>query len=356
MLDWAKHDLDAWLIRHRWTRVGRRAVTGFLQHEALQNAGSMAYFAILSIFQLIVLGVVVLSFFLGEGEGRQFVIDQIVGGTPLDRKTATEVIDGIIESRGGIGLVSLVFLLWGALGLFSALNRGVATAFVAAKPRGFLQDKLIGLALMALTGLLGVVSIAIGIVTGIVQQAAGDVLGDVPGGGLALGLIGFVVPIVLIFVAFLAIYWLVPNRPVTLREVWPGAVVATILWTLLRVGFTWYATSIARYDSAFGPISAAISLLVFLYFASVVVLLGAEVARANVLDRELERPVPVFADVVPSRPGAADMELASVAAGGQAAEAGPSRRGAPIPRWALAVGGAVAGVVVRWLSSRGRRT
>ena len=41
---------DAWLLRHRWTRIGRRAVLGFLQHEALQNAGSMAYFSILSIF------------------------------------------------------------------------------------------------------------------------------------------------------------------------------------------------------------------------------------------------------------------------------------------------------------------
>jgi membrane protein len=80
------------------------------------------------------------------------------------------------------------------------------------------------------------------------------------------------------------LYRVVPNRPVTLGEVWPGAVAATLLWTVLRFGFTWYATSIANYDTAFGPISAGISLLVFLYFASVIVLLGAEVARANVLE------------------------------------------------------------------------
>jgi membrane protein len=61
-------------------------------------------------------------------------------------------------------------------------------------------------------------------------------------------------------------------------------VLATVLWTVLRVGFTYYATSVARYNTAFGPISAAISLLVFLYFANVVVLLGAELARANVLE------------------------------------------------------------------------
>jgi len=130
--------------------------------------------------------------------------------------------------------------------------------------------------------------------------------------------------------------------------VWPGALVATVLWSVLRIGFTYYATDVAKYDTAFGPISAAISLLVFLYFASVVVLLGAEVARANVLDDEIALPRPVLADAVnasraPGRP-----------------EAGPEA-GRPEPRalpgWSLAVGGALASRVVRWISVRvsGRR-
>jgi membrane protein len=64
----------------------------------------------------------------------------------------------------------------------------------------------------------------------------------------------------------------------------PGAIVAALLFTVLRSGFTWYATDVARYESFFGPISAVISLLVFLHLASMVVLLGAEIARANVLE------------------------------------------------------------------------
>jgi membrane protein len=340
------HGADAWLIRHRWTRIGRRAIAGFLEHESLHNAGSMAYFSILSVFQLLVLGVVVISFFLGEGEGRDFVIEQVQAGTPMDPDTIASIIDGVIASRGGIGLVSAAFLLWGALGVFSALNKGISSAFVSARPRGFLQDKLVGLAVMAVTGLLGVASIVIGIVTGILQQAAGDVLGRIPGGGLAIGAIGFVTPIVLIFAAFLAIYRLVPNRPVTLGEVWPGAVVATLLWTILRVGFTWYTTNVANYESAFGPISAAISLLVFLYFASVVVLLGAEVARASVLDNDLAPPTPAFeAEVSPPPP---PPPVAEPAAG-----AAPLAR-RPVPGWAMTLGGAVAAAAIRWIRSRRR--
>jgi membrane protein len=282
--------VDAWLLRHRWTRVLRRAVLGFLQHEALQNAGSMAYFSILSVFQLLVLGVVVLSYVVGEGEARQFIIDQIQAGSPLDTSTIGSVIDAVVASRGGISLFGLIFLVWGALGVFSAVNQGVSRAFSAAVSRPFWQDKLVGLLLMMITGLLGVASMAIGIVTGIVQSAAADAVAGVPGGYLVLSSIGFALPLLLIFVAFLVLYRVVPNRPVTVREVLPGAVVATLLWTVLRLGFTYYATQIANYDTAFGPISAAISLLVFLYFASVIVLLGAEVARANVLETEATAP------------------------------------------------------------------
>ncbi len=295
--------LDAWSMEKRTPRLFRRAVTGFLAHEALQYAGSMAYFAVLSIFQLLVLAVVIGSYVLGEGEARRIVVEQVEAGSPLDGEVIGGVIDSVIESRGGMTIISIAFLLWGALGLFSALSTGIARVFENTPPRGFLQDKLVGLLLMGLTGLLAVASLAIGIVTGIVQEAASDVLDRVPGGGTAVWLIGFAVPIILIFVAFWIVYRVVPNRPVTWREVLPGAIVATVLWTVLRYGFTYYATNIANYESAFGPISTGITLIVFLYFASVILLLGAQIAEAySVESGESARPAPAPVEVGPSVP------------------------------------------------------
>jgi len=323
---------DGWLVRYRPTRVARRSTVGFLTHEALTNAGSMAYFAMLSIFQLLVLAVVVLSLFLGDGEARTFVLDQVAANTPIDSSTAASVIDAVISSRGGISAVGIVLLLWSALGAFSALNRGIARAFVAAAPRPFWRDKLVGLGVMAVAGSLAVAAIIIGFLADLVESIAGDAVAAVPGGGLALDLLSLTVPILLIFGVFLAVYRITPNRPVTLREVWPGAVVATLLWTALRIGFTYYAAHIARYDSAFGPISAGISLLVFLYFASVVVLLGAEVARANVLDDEQQRAAAASARLEEMR---------------QEETSGRDR-----PRWTTRLGSATAGVIVRRLTRR----
>ena len=330
--------IDEWTMRHRLTRMTRRALTGFMAHEALQYAGSMAYFSVLSIFQLLVLAIVIGSYALGEGEARAFVIEQVRVGTPLDADAIAGVIDAAIESRGSMTIIGFAFLLWSGLGIFSALSSGISRVFDNAPPRPFLKDKLLGLFLMAITGVLAIGSLVIGIVTGILQRAAEDVLANVPGGETAVWLIGLLVPILLIFLAFWIIYKVVPNRPVTWGEVLPGAVVAALLWTVLRFGFTWYATSVANYESAFGPISTAITLLVFLYFASVIVLLGAEFARASVIEDEVE-PI-----------AAADPRFLPVITTPVPGPAAARKRG--ISRWFLLGAVALIGVVAGRLTKR----
>ena len=173
--------LDAWITHRRLPRITRRAIFGFLEHDALTYAGSMAYFGVLSLFQLLVLGVVVLSHILGEGAAREFVIEQVVQGTPLDAETVAAVIDSTIEARGTMTIITFGFLLFGALGIFSALANGISLAFENVPRRPFLQHQLVGLLLISLAGLLALASFAIGILTGILQSTTSDIAADAPG-------------------------------------------------------------------------------------------------------------------------------------------------------------------------------
>lgn len=282
------HALDQWSARWRSARVARRAIAGFAHHQGPDVASGMAYFAILSLFQLIVLGVVVFSFVIGEGEARRIVIGRLDAALPLEPGTIAGVVDNIIASRGGLTLVSLGILIWGGIGFFGALATGVGRAFATSTRRPFWQDKLIHLLLLGAAGAMALIAVGLGLLTGIAVRSASRLPGWGSGGRLALDLVGLLIPVLLVLVALVVIYRVVPNRRVTVRQVWPGALVGTLLFTLLRVGFTWYATEVARYESFFGPISTVITLLVFLYFASVVVLLGAEIARANVLEDDDE--------------------------------------------------------------------
>jgi membrane protein len=331
----------AWIERHRWARIARRSIGAFLEHEAMSYAGSMAYFSVLSLFQLLVLGVVVLSLFLDQGSARDLVVDQVSQNAPIDPELIGGVIDAVIASRGGITIFGFVFLAWGALGLFDAVSKGIRVAFPSAPPRGFVADKLLGLLLMGFTGVMAIASVAIQLATGFVLGATDDLVGALPGGGTLIWLIGLLVPFLLTLGALLVLYMVVPNRRMTWREALPGAVVGAVGWTVLRSGFTWYSTSIANYDSAFGPISTGVTLLVLLYFASVILLLGAHVARAVVVDREeqLRARAP-----------------ASVAAAGLATpppiSAVPARRGRGVLGWLPVAGAVVAGIVLGRLSKR----
>jgi membrane protein len=203
---------------------------------------------------------------------------------PLEPGTVGAIVESIIESRGGVTIVSVAILAWGAIGFFGALSTGVGRAFATTTRRPFWQDKLIGLLLLGGAGLLTLGSIGIGLAEGIAARLASRIPGGGRSGELLVDLLGLLLPILLVLVALLVIYRVVPNRTVTFRQVLPGAIVAALLFTALRAGFTWYATDVARYESFFGPISTVISLLVFLHLASMVTLLGAEIARANVLE------------------------------------------------------------------------
>lgn len=276
--------VDAWLQRYRLTRVARTAVLGLLDHDGLNYAGSMAYFSILSFVNVLLLGAVLLSFLIGEGEARRVILSWFASNTPIDPDLIAAMIDAAINSRGSITLIGLVFLLWGALGFFGAVSRGINRAFTDGKPLFILREKLLGLLLILFSGGLILASVAIGFVTSYLQNASREVVDRLQGGDVAVALIGSVLPFVMVFVAYLVLYRVVPSQKVTFGDVWPGALVAAVLWTLLRVGYTFYITEFANFEDLFGPLAAIITLIVFIYFASVVLLIGAEVARANLIE------------------------------------------------------------------------
>ena len=285
--DWSD-GFEVWLGEHRSTRVARGAITGFIAHDVLQYAGAMAYFAVLSMVNLFILGVVALTFVVGKGTARDFVVDRITQTLPLAGPDVGRLIDRAIEARGSVTVIGAVLLLWSALGVFGALAGGVSRVFTGTPRRPFWKERLIGLALLGATGVIAIASVTLGFVTQLVEDSLSARI-SLPGIGPLFAAIGLLISALLIFASFLIVYRVVPTRPLPLRHAIPGALVATGLWTVLRIGFVFYATRVAKYDTVFGPIGTAVSLLVFLYFSSVVLLLGAEVSRATAQETDPDR-------------------------------------------------------------------
>jgi membrane protein len=72
------------------------------------------------------------------------------------------------------------------------------------------------------------------------------------------------------------VYYFGPNRRQRWRYVWPGAILATLLWLAATSGFAWYAVHIAHYNVMYGSVGASVALLVWMYVLAIVALIGCE--------------------------------------------------------------------------------
>ena len=72
------------------------------------------------------------------------------------------------------------------------------------------------------------------------------------------------------------IYYYGPYRKQTWRAVWPGAILATVLWMLATLGFGWYVRNITNYNLLYGSVGTSIALLSWMYILALIALFGCE--------------------------------------------------------------------------------
>jgi YihY family inner membrane protein len=194
---------------------------------------------------------------------------------------------GLIEAtlnaetaQGGLGAVSLVITLWGALKVF----RGVDVAFsriYGSNPGGLAEQ--------VRDGLLVLVAIALGII-GISVVTSVMALVRFP----FINLISPLVLLATLCVAFFPFYYVLPDVDHSPRDALPGTLFAAIGWTLLGVGFGIYAEFAAAGGSgAAAAVGGILLLLTYFYFAGTLLLTGAvvnAVIGGRVSDRQLQQP------------------------------------------------------------------
>jgi len=177
------------------------------------------------------------------------------------------------------GLISL----WAASGVIKSLIEGFQAAYRVPRNRSFLRGNLVAMALVLLAAA-PLVAATMLIVFG--NQSEKAVLNWMKVDPLLNPLTWewrLVSRLARWMVAFLTtilvttlLYYFGPNRKQRWRLVWPGAVLATVLWMLATSGFAWYVRNIGRYNLMYGSIGAGIALLVWMYLMALIALLGCE--------------------------------------------------------------------------------
>ncbi len=244
-----------------------RAVVEFVDDRGHRDAAQIAFFAVLSFVPLAMLLVGGFGPFFDDEDLRRRVVRAVFENVPLsqeaDRARLEATVKDALDNTGRLGPISVLLLLFSASGVMGALRHAINQAWDIHTRPPLLRRKALDLALVLGAALVLVFSFS---VSGLHRLGvAGDLIADV-------------LPFAFTVAVVLFLYRVLPSpRPKT-GEIWPGAVVAALLISLVRQLLELYFEHLADLGALYGSLGALMALLIFVYAVSLVLVFGAEYA------------------------------------------------------------------------------
>lgn len=282
-----------WRWLDRVVQVMRDAGESWLDDYAPSMGAAIAFYTLFSLTPLLLIVISLAGLVVGVPVAREAVLAQFGGVAGSD---IARLLDAMLSSLdrpaaglAGVGL-GVLSLLIGATSVFGELQNALDRIWrVPPKARGgivkILRSRLRALGLVLSLGFLLIVSLLLSAALAALRARWGAWLESL----LALAqLADLLASATLVSVLFGMIYKWVPQVPLRWRDVLPGAVVAALLFT---VGKSLIALYIARsgLTSPYGAAASLVVLLLWVYYAALIFLLGAEITRAAVVPRAPER-------------------------------------------------------------------
>ena len=249
--------------------------------DATHLAAGVAYYAIFSLFPLL-LGLLAISGQVLASETiEQSFLSYVTGNLPGSEELVASNVSQVVQFRGVLGIGAIVGLLWSASAVFGAISRSVNRAWDVPKDRPFYIAKPLHLGMALVVGIIFLMSTSATSMIEVLTDPNRDF--GIPGQGFFLGLgLAHValraLPWGLNFLLFLLIYRFVPNCKTYWRYIWPGAVLAAVLFETAKGLFIWYLDNLASYDQVYGSLTSVMVLLFWIYLSSLILILGAEVS------------------------------------------------------------------------------
>jgi membrane protein len=240
------------------------------QHDLSNMAASISYFAFLSLFPLILALIAVFGLILPSETVQQQMIDFFAQYLPGSVSVIQSNIPDIIRFRSAFGTAGIIGLFWSGTGVFSAVSRGINRAWNIKYEHPFYIRKPRELGMILGTGILFLLSLG----TSAALSFISGLNLPVPAGLVNLATIFLAFSFS--FVIFILLYKVAPLSWISWRYVWPGALLAALLFEIAKTLFIFYLNHYNSYNNIYGPLASVIVLLVWIYYSAFILLLGAE--------------------------------------------------------------------------------
>ena len=274
-------------------KTGVLVVENSMNRELIVRAAALTYHVVFSIIPLFAVMIALIKSFGGLEKMARDVQDFLLRNlAPNVGEQMVKSMNDIIERMDAraISIVGFLVLLYTSVSLLSTIEGAFNRIWGVRTPRGLMRRVTVYWTLLTI-GPLGIaMSLA---VSGFVknQSAYRWILENVP---LANATLLTVVPFVLTWLVFAAVYKIMPNTRVAWRGAIAGALVAGTSWELLKRLYVLYNANVTATYEVYGSLAAIPIFLLWIYFSWVLVLFGAEVAFAaqhvKTYRREIEAP------------------------------------------------------------------
>jgi len=266
----------------RWWRVVlqilQRSALNFSEDRGTHMAAAIAYYALFSLFPLMILGVSIFGLVIRDADRRAEVLNNLVDALPVNAPNVANQLKDLADQSPTVTLVALLVTLWSASALITAVRRSMDVAFSSDRARPLLRGKAIDILVLPALGTAFLATVALTTAWRVIQREAESSLPFIEDFRWAWDLGAFAIPALLTFVAFMFLYWLLPTLNVRLRDIWGGAFLATIGFEAVKQGFAIYVANFSNYQVVYGSLAGLMALLFWVYLSANILLFGAEVA------------------------------------------------------------------------------
>lgn len=248
------------------------------EDNVFNGAAALAFYLTLAIFPALIALMSVIPYLPIDNVDAE-IMNVINQALPEE---AAALVDDVVqtvtqEERGGLLSFGLLATLWAASTGMYAVMRQLNITYDVAEARSFVRARATAILLSLLFGALILAAFSLVVLGGVLEEWMRGWL-DYPDAVVA----GFAVfRWVVIWVALVGglalVYRLAPNVRRQFRFMLPGSIFGTVGLILASLGFSFYVVNFADYSATYGSIGAVIVLMLWLYIAGLVILVGSEI-------------------------------------------------------------------------------
>jgi membrane protein len=191
----------------------------------------------------------------------------------LDPKVTSNLMD-VIQSRQIVGILGFVGLLWFSTWVFSSLRIAFHIVFRIEKSRRMFRGIAVDLLMILLVGILLLVSMILSSIGAFLPGYQGRI--PVAIGPTIQWILKYLLPFSLTVCMFFLIYQIIPNKKVQIKSALQAALFTGLLWEITKHLFAWYVVHLAEYSIFYGSLSALVIFVLWVYYSSMILVVGAE--------------------------------------------------------------------------------